>query len=286
MPTRNVFSKFFLKPLRQLDRRAAPIRLGAFLCVLALVWLPVAAPVAWFLRGDANLTTIATMVWLFVAFVLLTFAWGRWVRGENLWQRYGVGFSAAHRREFLQGLLVGLLAVLGLFALQGLLGWQRSQPVTGKVVRVAAEGFLSALGIGIAEELLFRGWILAECDRDYGPGTALWTNAIIFAVLHFLKPLAVILQEFAQFPGLVLLGLTLVWAKRRTQGRLGLAVGLHAGLVWGYYLVAVGNLLQPAPDVPAWLTGVRGNPIASVLGWLGLGAISFWVRRQSPRGEA
>ena len=226
------------------------------------------------------------MAWLFVAFVLATFAWGRWVRQENLWQGYGVGFSRAQRRELLQGLAIGLLAAVGLFVLQFLLGWQLSQPATGAIARTVLEGLLSALGIGIAEELLFRGWILAECDRDYGPATALWANAIIFAVLHFLKPLAIILQEFAQFPGLVLLGLTLVWAKRRTHGRLGLAVGLHAGLIWGYYIVAVGNLLQPAPGIPVWLTGVRGNPIAGALGWLGLGAIALWARYQSPRGEA
>ncbi|MEO0946703.1 MAG: type II CAAX endopeptidase family protein [Cyanobacteria bacterium J06641_5] len=276
----------FLRQLRQLDRRAAPIRLGAFLCVLALGWVPVAAPMAWLLRQDANLTSIVTMAWLFVAFVLATFAWGHWVRQENLWWHYGVGFSRAHGRELLQGLVVGLLAALGLFAVQGLLGWQQSQPVTGAIARVAAEGLLSALGIGIAEELLFRGWILSECDRDYSRRVALWTNAVVFALLHFLKPLAAILQDAAQFPGLVLLGLALVWAKRRTHGRLGLAIGLHAGLVWGYYIVAVGNLLQPAPDVPVWLTGVHGNPVASVLGWLGLGAIALWVRRQSPRGDA
>lgn len=260
--------------------------MGAFFGVLVLLWLPIAAPLYWWLRADANLTTIVTMGWLFVAFVLLTSAWGHWLRQENLWERYGLEFSGASGRDLLRGLAMGWLAAFGLFAIQSLMGWQISQPVElTALVRVAGEGLASAFGIALAEELLFRGWLLSECERDYPPRIALWANALVFALLHFLKPIAAIVREAAAFPGLVLLGLVLVEAKRQTHGRLGLSVGLHAGLVWGYYIVAIGGLLRPAPAVPIWLTGISSNPIASVPGWLGLIVLGIWLRRQS-LGEA
>lgn len=275
-----------MRALRRLDRYPAPARLGIFLLALAILWLPLAAVFAWQLQGDPNSATIATTSWLFGAFVILTSAWGRWVRQENLWQRYGLVRAAAGGRELLTGAIAGLGATFGLFAGQGLIGWQVLQPFTAATLgRVAVEGLASALGIAVAEELLFRGWLLDECDRDYSPQIALWSNALIFATLHFLKPIEAILREAAAFPGLTILGLALVAAKRRTHGRLWLAVGLHGGLVWGYYIVAVGDLLQPVPGLPVWLTGVNSNPIASVPGWLGLGMLAVWVRRYS-RGEA
>jgi len=99
--------------------------------------------------------------------------------------------------------------------------------------QVILEGLIVALGIGFAEELLFRGWLLDELQRDYRPRVALWVDALIYAALHFIKPLAEILRTLPGFPALLLLGLTFVWAKRSHRSRLGLPIGLHSGLVWG-----------------------------------------------------
>ncbi|MEQ8960279.1 MAG: CPBP family intramembrane glutamate endopeptidase, partial [Coleofasciculus sp. C2-GNP5-27] len=82
------------------------------------------------------------------------------------------------------------------------------------------------------------------------------------------------------FPGLVLLGLTLVWAKRG-QGRLGLPIGLHAGLVWGYYLINVGQLVQYSGQVSPWITGVDGNPIAGVMGLAFLMVLALGIRARA-----
>jgi hypothetical protein len=139
---------------------------------------------------------------------------------------------------------------------------------------------VSALGIGFAEELVFRGWLLDELQRDYSARASLWADAAIFAALHFLKPLSEAIRTLPAFPGLLLLGLTQVWAKRSSGGLLGLPIGIHAGLVWGYYILNVGKLVKYSEQVSPWITGVDGNPIAGVMGLLFLSLLAFWMRKR------
>lgn len=66
--------------------------------------------------------------------------------------------------------------------------------------------------------------------------------------------------------------------------RLGISIGLHAGLVWGYYIVNVGQLIEYSNQVPVWVTGIDGNPIAGVMGLLflsGLTGIILSPKRRS-----
>lgn len=74
-----------------------------------------------------------------------------------------------------------------------------------------------------------------------------------------------------------MLGLILVWARRKNEGRLGLSIGLHAGLVWGYYVVDVGELIHYTDAISPAITGIDGNPIAGVMGWLFLVGIIGWL---------
>jgi hypothetical protein len=145
---------------------------------------------------------------------------------------------------------------------------------------VILEGLISALGIGLAEEFVFRGWLLDELQRDYSPNTSLWADGMIFAVLHFLKPLSEMMLTLPGFPGRLLLGLTLVWSKRTRSGLLGLPIGLHAGLVWGYYIINVGQLVQYSGQVSPWITGIEGDPLAGFMGLLFLSVLAFWMRKR------
>lgn len=264
--------------LDQLARSPAPIRLGLFIFTLLLLWVPLAAPLYLGIR-DPNLVTILTMGLLFGEFLLLLQWWGRTVyRYPHLWSRYGLQPTRKNGLDLLKGLSLGLLFVGGLFALEGGFGWLEFQTPPGELPRVILEGFASALGVGLAEELVFRGWLLDELQRDYSQRISLWANAVVFAALHFLKPLSEIIRTLPGFPGLVLLGLTLVWAKRSHGGRLGLPIGLHAGLVWGYYIINVGQLVEYSDQVSPWITGVDGNPIAGVMGLLFLSILALWMR--------
>ncbi|MFM7427538.1 MAG: lysostaphin resistance A-like protein, partial [Elainella sp.] len=210
---------------------------------------------------------------------------------------YGLVWNRTNGRECLIGLGLGLTSLLLPFVLQGLVGWIGWQsPQAVQFGRVLLEGLGVGLGVGLAEELVFRGWILDELERDYGPSVALGASSLLFAVLHFLRPLPEVIRSFPQFPGLVLLGLILVWMKRSTRsqrrtsvslitqpGRLGLPIGFHAGLVWGYYLIQVGKLTAPTGRVPAWVTGIDGNPLAGAMGLVLLCGLAVYWRRRARR---
>ncbi|MEG3927966.1 MULTISPECIES: CPBP family intramembrane glutamic endopeptidase [unclassified Microcoleus] len=261
-----------------------PLRVIIFLLILLAIWLPLAAPI-YLLVKDSNLATILTMGLLFTEFLFLVPRWGKQVYGQTqLLKSYGLINTRKNGFELLIGLAIGLLLTFSLFAVQGLFGlvaWQNSD----NLPRIIAEGLLSALGVGFAEELVFRGWLLEELQRDYNYKISLWANSLVFALSHFIKPVAAMLQSWPQFPGLLLLGLILVWGKRSRQNRLGLSIGLHAGLVWGYYMINIGQLVRYSGSVPDWVTGVNGNPLAGAIGLLFLSVLALGMRQMSERSK-
>ena len=261
-----------------------PLRVIIFLLILLAFWLPLAAPI-YLLVKDSNLATILTMGLLFTEFLFLVPRWGKQVYGQTqLLKSYGLINTRKNGFELLIGLAIGLLLTFSLFAVQGLFGlvaWQNSD----NLPRIIAEGLLSALGVGFAEELVFRGWLLDELQRDYNYRISLWANSLVFALSHFIKPVAVMLQSWPQFPGLLLLGLILVWGKRSRRNRLGLSIGLHAGLIWGYYMINIGQLVRYSGSVPNWVTGVNGNPLAGAIGLLFLSVLALGMRKMSEHSK-
>ena len=257
--------------LQRLAKLPAPVRLLIFIGVLSILWLPLAIPIYWLLRHDSNLASIVTMALLFVELLFLWQFWGKVVYQEtNIFARYGLVRTARNRQEFFQGLAIGFWFCLCLFIVEGLLGWIEVVTPSVSLLKIVAEGLFSSLGIGLAEELLFRGWLLDELRRNYNKQNCLWIGATTFALAHFIKPIEEIIRTAVTFPALMLLGITLILAKYRHSDRLGICIGIHAGLVWGYYIVNVGELIKYTNQVPVWVTGIDGNPIAGVMGliWL------------------
>lgn len=262
--------------------------------LLGLLWLPFAAPIALWNR-DPNQTTILAMSLLSIEFVLLMRWWGKAVYHDSqIFQTYGLVGNLPNLQDFLRGLGWGLASLTLMFLLQGGLGWVRWQLPTGEFGRVGLEGVAVGLATGLVEEIVFRGWILRELEHDYRSPISLTANSLIFALLHFLKPLSEVIRTFPQFPGLVLLGLILVWMKRSTRtqrrtavslqtqsGRLGLPIGFHTGLVGGYYLLKVGKLIESTNQAPDWLTGIDGNPLAGLMGLIFLAGLALYWRKVS-----
>ncbi len=252
----------------RIARCPTPIRVGLFVLLLLLLWLPIALPISWMI-SDSNLATILTIPVLYTEFLLLVVWWGRSVYGEpNLIKVYGLRQPRKTARNVLQGLAIGLSSLFAMFIVESLCGWAIWQPQSD-LPRIVLEGGIVAIAYGFAEELLFRGWLLNELERGYPAQTALWTSSIIFAALHGFRP---------QFPALVILGSSLVWAKR-SAGRLGVAIGLHAGLIWGYYIVNVGQIVKFTGRVPDWVTGIDRNPLAGVVAIVALSAIAIAMRK-------
>lgn len=255
--------------------KASPlVRVMVFLGLVLLVWAPVALPLYWlsaqgFLPGGDLFPTAL----LYLVFLAVLPRWQKQVHGVSRpWQRVGFSGWASLGRGLWQGWLIGTLSLGVLVLVQLGLGWASLSAALGwGLVGVAVGGAVTALAVGWSEEVLFRGWLLWELEQGGTPAVALVISSVIFAVAHFIKPPAVLLAMLPQFLGLLLLGMVLVWARRiplGSQGSTGLghAVGLHGGLVWGYYLVNVGHLMEPTGAIPAWVTGLDDNPLAGLLG--------------------
>ncbi|MFN7900141.1 MAG: hypothetical protein ACK5N0_10845, partial [Synechococcaceae cyanobacterium] len=109
------------------------------------------------------------------------------------------------------------------------------------------------------------GWLLSR------PLGLLWPQ---------LRPDQVELAGAGLARALLLLGLALGLQRRADGGLLWGAIGLHGGLVGGWFALTAG-LLQISPAAPTWLAGAGSpnpNPIGGLLGWLGLGSL-LWLRR-------
>jgi membrane protease YdiL (CAAX protease family) len=239
-----------------------PLRLLLFLGIPLLAWLP------WVGLGGWFFPEARAYLWLPLYALLLVWL-GLWGSG---FAAYGLDSSWACRGGILWGLGIGVGGLFLLFGLEGSLGWLSWRAVGGGSLLVyGLLGLLLGLGVALAEELFFRGWLLQEMLLDYGCSTAVWGSSFLFAMAHFLKPLPEILATWPQFPGLWLMGLLLVQARVWNQNKLGLSLGLHAGWVWG--MAWVNNLawIDYTGRAPAWLTGIGGNPLAGLMGLLFLG---------------
>lgn len=252
--------------LSQLATLTFPCRLGAFIGIILVLWLPLALPI-YLLSGQAPGVGLGLMLLLYGGLLGWIGIWGQQVHLKyQVYKYYGLERSLGNLLALLVGLGTGVGVILLLFTSAAAWGWLSWQPLPANFYQLVLSGLGLGLAVALAEELLFRGWLLDELERDYSARRALWLSSLIFAIAHYLKPLAELLPLVPQFLGLVLLGLNLVWAKRLWQGRLGMAVGLHAGLVWGYYAINVGNLVVYSGQVPAWVTGLGNNPLAGLWG--------------------
>jgi hypothetical protein len=260
----------------RLNKYPAPIRLGIFTLILLLIWLPLATPI-YLSIADPNLASILTMGILLVEFLIWWWLWDRSVyNNSNIFQACGLVNNARNRRDLINGLAIGLSMCLSLFAIEAIFGWIKILTPNSDLIKIIAQGLLTAIAIGLAEEILFRGFILGELERDYDRSIAMWGSALLYALLHFIKPLDEIIRTLVSFPALLILGIALVLAKYKHKNYLGISIGLHAGLVWGYYIVAVGNLIKYSDNIPEWLIGIDRNPIAGLMGllWLALLTLS------------
>jgi uncharacterized protein len=252
-----------------------------------LGWLTVQPAVAWGLLDGWRADQIA-LLGTALAFALLLLTLPRRLRtvwGEpRPWRTLGVAVGwAVGLRSLLRGLIKALLLLLlvaGVLLISGQAHWSG-----GLTPAEAINAVVLILGVGFAEELVFRGWLWGELSQRLGGGRpgdqrALITQAVVFSLAHTRFNLGAVPMA-GLLVGLWLLGLALGLQRRADGGSLWGAVGLHGGLVGGWFSLLAGPL-QIQSTVPLWLAGPGGadpNPIGGLLGWAGLGVL-LWVRRR------
>jgi MYXO-CTERM domain-containing protein len=266
----------------------------------SLLYLPALMAAGWLLARPLAVlapglrTDQVNLAGTVMAFVLLLTTLPTWLRRQwqdpHPWVRLGV---AAPLGGLLRALLRGLIKAAALLVLV-VAGLALAGPVhagPGVSVGQLANGLALLLGVGFAEELIFRGWLWGELARWIGNSRALLAQALIFSLVHPWPLEQGLLALLALKGGLLLLGVALGLQRRADGGLLWGAVGLHGGLVGGWFLLQAG-LIQLSPTAPIALVGPGGaspNPIGGLLGWLGLMALVVIRRRwwhQNPEDAA
>ena len=252
----------------------------------ALGWLA-AVPLTLLGLPAEQISLTGTML-SFVLFLLVMPRWAtlRWSEAQP-WRRLGlIARKPKARIDQVISLGVGLLmstALIGLIV--SLLVFTGNGSWRGNLeVQAMLNCLLLALGVGFAEELIFRAWLWEELTKILGSRGGLLTQAALFSLVHTRFNLG-FGPMLGLLTGLFLLGLILALLRLRDQGSLWGCIGLHGGLVGGWFL-AHQNLLSIDPNAPMWLVGPGGpnaNPLGGLVAILSLTAIgSLLIRTTKP----
>ena len=194
-----------------------------------------------------------------------------WNRGQRLLDNPR-GLRQAATGFLLVTLLFFLIA--GVLILAGVLAWKNPG---GSVLRIVLQGFATALGLAVLQEILFRGIALGIFLRAMRPLPALALSALLFASVHFLNPplglnvidpdasgvgfellgkIAARLKDprvvLGTFAPLLALGAVLACARWRTAS-LWLPVGLHAGWIFVNTILCSVTVAASQPGAMTWV---------------------------------
>jgi len=251
----------------------AIIKVMAFFAAWVCLWLPVAIPTAIALKwhppqplGNKKLPLLATL-YLIVPLIL----WGgTWV--ENLsFSALGLVAKPQSLVSLGLGFSLGVLSIATLFAVQralGWIGWKHGEE-TGieALLSIFQPSLLLTLLLGLwisgTEELIFRGFLQNLLQQDYSVLIAAAIASLIFAGAHLLWEVQ---ETITQLPGLWLMGMVLTFARVCDGGNLGLAIGLHTGWILIIASLDTAKVITYTGNVPEWITGIKGQPLAGVSG--------------------
>ena len=247
-----------------------------------VLFIPLLYVLGWLAAGPLTLLGLPTdqlsltgTVLSFVLFLLVMPRWAalRWSESRP-WAALGIRGAKPQKQPapataLLKGLLIaaGLLMVItSVVLIDGSGNWR------GEVdANQLTNAVLLCFGVGFAEELIFRSWLWTELQEMIGSRRAAWAQAGIFSLVHTRFNLGLGAMG-GLLIGLFLLGMVLARERQSDRGSLWGCIGLHGGLVAGWFLLQNG-LLQLSPNAPPWLVGPGGhspNPLGGLIGILSL----------------
>jgi len=220
-----------------------------------------------------------------------------------------LGFTAksVFLKQLQQGFGIGLITLMPIFIILYVLGVNvadTSQPWTvGFMAEKMIMSLLLALLIGVVEESVFRGMLLAGLKKNMPVFAAILISSAYFAALHFLDSKTEIpRQQLNVFSGFILLGeaienvlnpknvsaffsLLMVGAflavlRTQIKESLGLCIGCHAGWVW--QIKVSGSLFNTDYSSEYLYLVSSYNYVVGplVTGWLLLAVAGYFVYQQ------
>ena len=215
-----------------------------------------------------------------------------WYEGRRV-DSYGLPIDQAFGARTWEGALVGVLlagvVALGMYFLGGM--QVRGLQTTGIALALSALAWLgSNICVGLAEELLYRSYLLQTLWKSIG----FWPGAVVialgFAADHYFFKTG---ENIWDVITLVSLSLMVSYSVLRT-GTLWFAVGFHVAFDYMQFfiigtpngaLVPQGPLLDVSFNGPSWLTGGVLGTEASFLMYpaIALAWLYIWWRYRPPR---
>ena len=210
-----------------------------------------------------DLSLIGT-IFTFFLFIFLMPKWFnfRW-QIRNSWSTLGLNNNTilSNILSFSQGIIFASILLILIFI--PLLNSNYIVWLGSLSSEIVINGILLTLGIGFAEEIIFRGWLLEELKLQFGIKVALISQSIVFSLVHigFKTPLW---NTLCTLVGLFILGILCSITRFKDEGSLWGSIGLHGGLV-GIWFVLNNGLIDISKEAPGWLVGY-GNPYRNPLG--------------------
>ena len=244
------------------------ISLILFIPFLYLIGWILAKPISILSPNNQNTSLIGTII-TFSIFIISLPKWFKMRWGLlNTWALVGVKKNDKRQNlsfYFFKGILYSLFLLLVILIpiLEKNSGnWQWNISVN-----ILINAIILVMGIGFAEELIFRGWLFEELKIQFGFKRALIFQALIFSLVHigFDMPFW---EMTSILSGLFLLGILLALIRFKDNNSLWGCIGLHGGLVGGWFLTNNG-LVEISNDAPWWLVGpgsVSTNPLGGIVG--------------------
>ena len=237
-----------------------------FIPFLYLMGWVLAQPLFYLNFDKENLSLIGTFFTLFLFIFLLPYWFqGKW-NIKNTWEKLGINRNNIwiNILHFSQGILFSLILIIII-----LIPIIKTNYVTwsGELTpSILSQTFFYILGLGLAEELVFRAWLFEELKLIYGIKISIIFQAFVYSFIHYISD-----TSFLNIIGLRLgwffLGILLSLIRVKDKGSLWRCIGIHGGLVgiW-YFLNEV--FIKISLKTPSYLVGPFNENLSNPLGSL------------------
>jgi len=235
-----------------------------FIPILYGIGWVLSQPLLLFNFEEENLSLIGTII-TFLLFIFLLPYWFYIKRNKSsAWVLLGITKDKFLKNfvNFSKGILFALvLIILILIPLlqKNYISWiGEFSPI------ILLNSIVLGLGVGLAEEIIFRGWLLEELKFEYGTKISIALQAIIFSFVHNLSN-EIFWNILGLRLGFILLGIFLSLVKIRDKGSLWNCIGIHGGLVGIWFLLNNG-LIEFKENTPSFLSGPFTQNIPNPIG--------------------